>query len=117
MMTEKRDEGSHGPENLRAVHERRLAERNRALEHWSKLDRRVADIRLAVFCAGIVLAVLVYRGWGFERVVAGSCRARSSSPSCSRTSRSGGRPIGQGGPSSSIPADWPGSMAGGPVWG
>jgi len=62
-MAEERDDVSHGPEDLRAVHERRLAERNGALERWTKLDRGVADIRLAVFCAGIVLAVLVYRGW------------------------------------------------------
>ncbi|MFI5458951.1 MAG: DNA mismatch repair protein MutS [Isosphaerales bacterium] len=63
-MAERRDESSYGLEDLRAVHERRLAERNEALERWTKLDRRVADGRLAVVCAGIVLAVLVYRGWG-----------------------------------------------------
>jgi len=61
-MAEQRDGFSHDPEDLRAVHERRLAERNRALERWSKLDRRVADARLALVCAGLVLAILIYRG-------------------------------------------------------
>jgi len=63
-MAETRDDVSHGPEGLRAVYERRLAGRNQALERWTKLDRRVADARLAVFCAGLVLAIFIYRGSG-----------------------------------------------------
>src|SRR5262245_1803234 len=62
-MAEKRDEVEHASQDLRIEYERRLAERNRALERWSKTDRRVADIRLAVFCICVVLALFVYRGW------------------------------------------------------
>ncbi len=61
-MVEERDEVSHATANLRAVYERRLAERNDALKRCSKLDRRVADARLVVFCAALLLAIFVYRG-------------------------------------------------------
>jgi hypothetical protein len=62
-MAEKRYDGSNGVQDLRALYLGRLTERNEALERWTKLDRQVADIRLGVFCAGVALAVLVYRGW------------------------------------------------------
>ncbi|MFI5458950.1 MAG: hypothetical protein ACHRXM_26275 [Isosphaerales bacterium] len=52
------DESSHGPEDLRAVHQRRLAERNGSLERWTKLDRRVTAGRLALFCVCLVVAAL-----------------------------------------------------------
>ena len=37
-----------------AIYQRRLDERNRALEHWTKRDRRVADARLVSFVAALV---------------------------------------------------------------
>jgi hypothetical protein len=54
---------AHG---LHEIYHRRLDERNRALEQWTRRDRRVADARLASFFAGFVLAVLIYRGVGLS---------------------------------------------------
>jgi MutS domain V len=52
-------------EDIRAVYEHRLAERNRALEKWTHRDRRVADARLAVFVILVVLGFLIIRGATF----------------------------------------------------
>jgi hypothetical protein len=51
------------PTDLHAVYGRRLAERNRALELWTRRDRRVADIRLLFFIATGVLGFLIYGGF------------------------------------------------------
>jgi MutS domain V len=51
-------------EDIRTVYERRLAERNRALEVWTWRDRRVGDARLLAFLVLVVLGVLIVRGAG-----------------------------------------------------
>ena len=45
-----------------AIYSRRLAERNKALELWTSRDRRVADARLVLFVAALVLGFVIYRG-------------------------------------------------------
>jgi hypothetical protein len=45
-----------------AVYRNRLRERTRSLESLTRLDRRVADIRLLVFCGALALGFLLYRG-------------------------------------------------------
>ncbi len=55
---------SERPEDIRPVYERRLEERNRALEVWTRRDRRIADLRLAVFLVLVVLGISVFRGSG-----------------------------------------------------
>jgi hypothetical protein len=50
------------PLDLHAVYSRRLADRNRALEVWTRRDRRVADARLLFFVATGVLGFSVYGG-------------------------------------------------------
>jgi hypothetical protein len=47
---------------LRTVYLQRLRERTEAFGRWSKRDRIVADARLVVFVAGVVVAYLVYAG-------------------------------------------------------
>ena len=49
---------------LRAVYGRRLGERTRALEKWTRWDHRVADARLVVFVSALIAAYLVYQGGG-----------------------------------------------------
>ena len=49
---------------LRQVYDRRLGERSRALERWTRWDRRVADARLVVFLAGLIAGYVVYQGAG-----------------------------------------------------
>jgi hypothetical protein len=49
-------------EEIGGVYRRRLDERNRALERWSRRDRRIADARLVAFVVLIVLGFLMYRG-------------------------------------------------------
>lgn len=51
-------------EDIRTVYERRLTERNRALEVWTWRDHRVGDARLLAFLALVVLGVLIVRGAG-----------------------------------------------------
>jgi hypothetical protein len=53
---------SDEPQNLHEVYTRRLAERKKALEAWTNRDRRVADGRLVVFAAALVLGFVIYRG-------------------------------------------------------
>ncbi len=65
VMAEQRLGGAIA-EDLRAIYERRLGERNRVLQLCTARDRRVADARLAAFVACIVLGILVYRGVGIH---------------------------------------------------
>jgi hypothetical protein len=65
-MADPGGQASHAQQDLRAVYQRRLADRNRSLERWSITDRRVADLRVALFCVCIVLAFFVYGGWGLS---------------------------------------------------
>jgi hypothetical protein len=65
-MPEQSGDVSQGLAEIRTVYERRLADRSGARERWSKTDRRVADIRLALFGVCLALALLLYRGWGFS---------------------------------------------------
>jgi MutS domain V len=55
-------QGTVVPTDLRATYRRRLDERSRALDQWTKRDRRVADARLIAFAAGLVLGIAIYYG-------------------------------------------------------
>ena len=46
---------------LRAEYERRLDERRKAHQKWFWLEERVSDLRLAVFCTGLMLGFFIYR--------------------------------------------------------
>ena len=48
-------------DDLRAEYQRRYNERRGARERWSRLEQHVADARLVVFSAGLMLAFFVYR--------------------------------------------------------
>ncbi|MGO8901434.1 MAG: MutS-related protein [Isosphaeraceae bacterium] len=48
-------------DDLRAEYQRRFNERRGARERWSRLEQHVADTRLVVFSAGLMLAFFVYR--------------------------------------------------------
>ncbi len=48
-------------EDLRAEYQRRHDERRTTRERWSRLEQQVADARLVVFSAGLMLAFFVYR--------------------------------------------------------
>src|SRR5271166_4080829 len=48
-------------DDLRAEYQRRYHERRGARERWSRLEQHVADARLVVFSAGLMLAFFVYR--------------------------------------------------------
>src|SRR5208337_5124005 len=48
-------------DDLRAEYQRRYHERRGARERWSRLEQHVADARLVIFSAGLVLAFFVYR--------------------------------------------------------
>jgi len=51
-------------DDLHSEYSRRRAEHENALARWERADRRVADARLVVFLAGLVLAFLVFKaGW------------------------------------------------------
>ena len=63
-MVESAENASIEPGGLRAVYGRRLGERTRALEKWTRWDRRVADARLVVFVAAMIAAYLVYQSGG-----------------------------------------------------
>jgi hypothetical protein len=52
---------TRGGADLRAEYGRRFEDRRAAKERWSRLEERVADVRLVVFCAGAVLAFFIYR--------------------------------------------------------
>jgi hypothetical protein len=49
--------------DIRETYEERLSERRRAHEKWTRLDRRVADVRMVVAAIAIVLVILILRGW------------------------------------------------------
>jgi MutS domain V len=61
-MVDDRTSGVLESADVRATYLQRLHDRTQAFEHWSKRDRIVADARLAVFAAGVVVAFLVYAG-------------------------------------------------------
>jgi hypothetical protein len=65
-MVEETIKGGLAAEDLRVIYQRRLEDRNRALEVWTRRDRRVADARLGAFAVCIVLALLMYRGAGIR---------------------------------------------------
>jgi hypothetical protein len=46
--------------SLRAEYERRLDERQKAHQKWFWLEERVSDLRLAVFCTGLMLGFFIY---------------------------------------------------------
>jgi hypothetical protein len=52
----------HGPlhRDLPAEYTRRLADRQAARNRWSRLEDRVADLRLAVFCIGLAIGFCTY---------------------------------------------------------
>jgi hypothetical protein len=50
-------------DDIRDTYEKRLAARRRSHEKWTRLDRRVADVRLVVMSVAVVLAILILRGW------------------------------------------------------
>ena len=62
MRAERQENQSAEPHALYAVYRQRLTERTRALEIWQRRDRRVADLRLAAFVAGLTVAFLIYLG-------------------------------------------------------
>jgi hypothetical protein len=62
VVEQNRGRSAGEPHDLHAVYRDRLAQRHRALEIWTARDRRVADARLALFVATLVLGFLVYRG-------------------------------------------------------
>ena len=63
-MVEPGEGGEDESGGLRQVYDRRLGERSRALERWTRWDRRVADARLAAFLAGLIAGYVVYQGGG-----------------------------------------------------
>jgi hypothetical protein len=50
------------PQDIGGTYQTRLEDRRRSHEQWTRLDRRVADVRLVVAASAIVLAILIYRG-------------------------------------------------------
>ena len=62
MVAEIPGNASGQSRDLNDIYTRRLAERNKALEMWTNRDRRVADGRLVLFVATLVLGFVVYRG-------------------------------------------------------
>ena len=53
-------------EDVRAEYETRLEDRQAAHERWSRVENRIADARLLVMLAGLVLVVLLARAEGKE---------------------------------------------------
>ena len=49
------------PDDLHAEYTSRLQSHQRALARWERAERRIADLRLAVFAAAVVLAVFIYQ--------------------------------------------------------
>jgi hypothetical protein len=58
---QKVEEHAAAQDDLREEYQRRHDERRGARERWSRLEQRVADARLALFSAGLMLAFFVYR--------------------------------------------------------
>ncbi len=59
-MIERQDHAS-APDDLHAEYARRLSKHQQALARWERVDRRVADLRLAVFVAAVGLALVIYQ--------------------------------------------------------
>ncbi len=53
-------------DDIGTVYRRRLDDRNRSLELWTARDRRVADLRLAVFVVLLALGFWAYRAGSFS---------------------------------------------------
>jgi len=51
------------PQDIRTTYEHRLEQRRRSQEKWTRLDRRVADARMAAVVIAVVLAILIFQGW------------------------------------------------------
>ncbi len=62
-MSETGVEVGASPRDLRETYDERLGERRRSHEKWTRLDRRVADLRLLAAAIATVLAILIFRGW------------------------------------------------------
>ncbi|MGO9916081.1 MAG: hypothetical protein ACLQIB_15420, partial [Isosphaeraceae bacterium] len=63
VMSETGVEVGASPRDLRETYDERLGERRRSHEKWTRLDRRVADLRLLAAAIATVLAILIFRGW------------------------------------------------------
>ena len=61
-MVEQRDGGPHEAGTLRQVYQQRFDQRSRALDRWTRWDRRIADARLVSFIAVLIAGYVVYRG-------------------------------------------------------
>ncbi len=61
-MVEQSEGGSIEAGALRQVYNQRFEERSRALDRWTRWDRRVADARLVAFVAVVIAGYVVYRG-------------------------------------------------------
>jgi hypothetical protein len=61
-MVEQSEGRPSGTEGLRRVYEQRFEQRSRALDRWTRWDRRIADARLVVFGAALIAGFLTYRG-------------------------------------------------------
>jgi len=51
------------PPDIRKTYEQRLRARQHSHDKWTRLDRRMADARMVVGAVGLVLAILIFRGW------------------------------------------------------
>ena len=58
--------GPQHAEEIADVYRQRLGARNQALERFTGWDRRVADLRLVLFVAIVILGFLIYRGVGIS---------------------------------------------------
>jgi len=67
VVEERKVPGPVETQDLHAVYRRRLDDRKRALEKWTKRDQRVADLRLLSFVAAVVVGVVIYRGLSLSR--------------------------------------------------
>jgi len=62
VISETGVEDGASPRDLGETYEARLGERRRSHEKWTRLDRRVADLRLVAAVIAILLAILIFRG-------------------------------------------------------
>ena len=61
-MSELAPDRSRASLEVRETYERRLAERTREWERWSYWDRRLADVRLAIFVGVVIGVIWLYQG-------------------------------------------------------
>ena len=74
MADEDDGQGADEPTKLHATYRRRLDERSRALDQWTKRDRRVADARLIACAAGVAMALRDLQWRPYKLVVADRSR-------------------------------------------